>query len=188
MAEGTAASLAPRVLLAVALQEALLRPLCWRAYTRLLTTLDGTARAQNLRPVSRLDTLLIALAAGLGHGGAHAAFFGISVLALAASPAALYTDACPQLSLTAATAGSTLALLMLHTFGMVCSFHGLASRDLRFVALTPALHAASAVASLSSVAPGGCVATLTLLCCAAAAQMGGAAVALQRTLAATTHG
>ena len=105
------------------------------------------------------------------------------MLSLAASPGTLYLDACPQLSLTAATALCSLALSLLLTFAMVCSFHGLATRSAGYIALAPALHVAAALLSLSSTAAGGCVATATLLLLAAAVAVAGAGGALAATLA-----
>ena len=160
-----------------------MRPLAYHACTRLVSALNATARKGGLRPVSRLDALQLSLAVGLGHGAAHAAFLGAGVLSLAASPGTLYADSCPQLSLTAATALCSLALSLLLTFAMVCSFHGLATRSVGYIALPPALHVAAALLSLSSTAAGGCVATVTLLLLAAAVAVAAAGGALAATLA-----
>ncbi len=181
--DASAARLAPALLLSVALQEGAARPLLWRCFKRLDAALAALARAERLRPLSRLDALHVALAAGLGHGLAHAAAFSLATLALALSPATLYADACPQMSLYTGTSLATLALVLLHCFSMVAAFHGYAHRKVLFVAVAPALHAAAALASLASLARGGCVATVVLLLLAAAAALGAAAAALEAELA-----
>lgn len=183
-ASASAGELFGVLLFSLAVQEGLARPACLLAIRRGSAVLDSHAAELGLRGVTRLDALSLALALGLGHGLAHAALFALPVLALAGAPQVLYRDACPQLSLTASTALSSSTLLVLHSAAMVCAWHGYATRQRALLLTAPALHVAVSLLSLSSLQPGGCVATAALSLLAALVQ----AVLAWRALLATVDG
>ena len=152
-------------------QEAATRPLLWRGSQRALAALNAVAREQRVRPTTRFDTLLLALALGLGHGLAHAAFFALPLLSLSASAATLRMDKCPQMSLFGVTAACTCALVLQHAAAMPVAFYGWASKHRAYGAAPAVLHSLATLASLSSLSHGGCVATVVLLWLLAATQV-----------------
>lgn len=156
------------------MQEAATRPLLWHASKRALAALNDVARKQQLRPTTRFDMLLLAVSLGLGHGLAHAAFFSLPVLALAGSSATIYVDRCPQMSLFSVSSACTCALVLTHCAAMPVAFHGWSTASRLYSILPAGLHALASLASLSSLAHGGCVATVVLLWLVAAAQVSAA--------------
>jgi hypothetical protein len=80
-------------------------------------------------------------------------------------------DRCPQTSLFGMTAACTCAMVLLHAAAMPVAFYGWSTQH-RFYSAAPAgLHFLAALASLSSLAPGGCVATNVLLWLLASVQV-----------------
>lgn len=164
-------SVFPALLVALVVQEGATRPLIWHGSKRALAALNGVAREQRMRPATRFDTLFLALSCGLGHGISHAAFFALPLLSLSASAATLRMDRCPQTSLFGMTAACTCAMVLLHAAAMPVAFYGWSTQH-RFYSAAPAgLHFLAALASLSSLAPGGCVATNVLLWLLASVQV-----------------
>ena len=161
----------PALLVALVTQEAATRPLLWHGSKRALAALNAVAREERVRPTTRFDMLLLALALGLGHGLAHAAFFALPLLALSGSSATLLMDRCPQMSLFSMTAACTCAMVFMHAAAMPVAFYGWSTKHRVYSAAPAVLHALATVASVSSLASGGCVATVVLLWLLSAVQV-----------------
>ena len=161
----------PALLVALVVQEGATRPLLWHGSKRALAALNAVAREERVRPTTRFDMLLLALALGLGHGLAHAAFFALPLLALSGGEATLLMDRCPQVSLFSMTAACTCAMVFMHAAAMPVAFYGWSTKQQVYGAAPALLHTLATVASVSSLAAGGCVATVVLLWLLAAAQV-----------------
>ena len=157
--------------------EEALRPVLWRAaYKRVERAVGRAAGVGRLRAVDKAG---MAVAVGLGQGFAHSILFFLSTVSLSAGSAVYYAPRCPQMNLFLVSALSSLAFLLLHTFGTYVSFTGfdmhagsVGGRDqLLCKAWTPALHLAMALTTLLNLVDGGCRATVWLLLLGAAATL-----------------
>lgn len=110
------------------------------------------------------DKMQIALAGGLGHGVAHAVFFGLSLLTPSFGPATYYVDRCPHIPFFLVSALISLGFVMIHTFSMVIAFNGYAEGRKTDRIIIPIIHTTAAATTLINLAPGGCVVGVPLLC------------------------
>ncbi|KAG0627878.1 hypothetical protein M758_2G235200 [Ceratodon purpureus] len=129
----------PMVVTTVALQE-VVRVLFWRYYLKLEKSLNVLATKMRKPHLNYVDRLEIALASGVGHGAAHAVFFGWSVLILASGPATYYTDTCKQMPYFLVTALNTLAFFLILTFLMVITFNAYTKDEHSQQLFVPVMH------------------------------------------------
>ncbi|XP_024393748.1 gamma-secretase subunit APH1-like isoform X1 [Physcomitrium patens] len=158
----------------VALQEAF-RLLYWHLYLKIEKYLNVLATKLSKPQCNYLDRLEIALASGVGHGLAHAVFFGLSIIAPAFGPATYYTSSCKQMPLFLVSALSSLAFFLLHTFSMVIAFNAYTYDNISQKLFVPIMHLGAALLTLVNLLPNGCTAgvPLVFLCTALTMAYGG---------------
>ncbi|XP_068665291.1 gamma-secretase subunit APH1-like [Aristolochia californica] len=140
----------------VGFQEGL-RVMFWRIYMRLEDMLDAFADRVSKPRLFVTDKLLIALAAGLGHGVAHAVFFCLSLLTPAFGPATFYVDRCSQIPFFLVCAIIALGFVTIHTVSMVIAFNGYADRRIIDQIFVSAVHLVASLVTLINLEPGGCI-------------------------------
>lgn len=150
------------ILTSVGFQEAL-RLVLWRAYKKLEDMLDAFADRIRKPRLFLTDKMQIALAAGLGHGIAHAVFFCLSLLTPAFGPATYYVEKCAYTSFFLVSAIIALAFVTIHTFSMVIAFNGYAEGKKVDQLIVPSIHLVSGMLTLLNLATGGCTIGIPLL-------------------------
>ncbi|XP_057489977.1 gamma-secretase subunit APH1-like [Actinidia eriantha] len=148
------------ILSSVGFQEGL-RIVIWRVYKRLEDMLDAFADRVSKPRLFLTDKMQIALAAGLGHGVAHAVFFCLSLLTPAFGPATFYVEKCSQLPFFLTIIA--LAFAIIHTFSMVIAFNGYEEKNRVQQLFVPIVHLVAGMLTLINLASGGCVVGIPLL-------------------------
>ncbi|KAI8476226.1 MAG: hypothetical protein J3K34DRAFT_516649 [Monoraphidium minutum] len=143
------------VLAAVAIETAARFGVC-RAHDWLCASLESMSRRSG-HAFSALDRLHLALGWGAGHAACHGLFFFASLLPLAAGDGAYYPATCPAMSLLLVAGLNALgggATLLAAT---VAALHAWRGRDAARMCYAPAAQLASALLTLGSFKPGGCM-------------------------------
>lgn len=161
----------PMVVTAVALQE-VVRVQYWHLYLKLEGKLNLLATKMRKPHLNYVDRLEIALASGVGHGAAHAVFFGWSVIVPAFGPATYYTESCKQMPFFLVTALTALAFFLIHTFSMVITFNAYTNDERSQQLFVPVMHLGAALLTLINLLPNGCTAGVPLVFLCAAVTMG----------------
>ncbi|PSS35867.1 Gamma-secretase subunit APH1-like [Actinidia chinensis var. chinensis] len=150
------------ILSSVGFQEGL-RIVIWRVYKRLEDMLDAFADKVSKPRLFLTDKMQIALAAGLGHGVAHAVFFCLSLLTPAFGPATFYVEKCSQLPFFLISSIIALAFAIIHTFSMVIAFNGYEEKNRVQQLFVPIVHLVAGILTLINLASGGCIVGIPLL-------------------------
>ncbi|KAG9447075.1 hypothetical protein H6P81_013203 [Aristolochia fimbriata] len=146
----------------VGFQEGL-RIIFWKIYMRLEDMLDAFADRVSKPRLFVTDKLLIALAAGLGHGVAHAVFFCLSLLTPAFGPATFYVDRCSRLPFFLVCAIIALGFVTIHTVSMVIAFNGYAEQRTTDQIFVSVVHLIASLVTLINLVPGGCIVGVPVL-------------------------
>ncbi|RVW76872.1 Gamma-secretase subunit APH1-like [Vitis vinifera] len=109
-------------------------------FMRLEDILDAFADRVSKPRLFLTDKMQIALAGGLGHGGAHAVFFCLSLLTPAFGRATLFVDRCSRIPFFLISALIALAFVTIHTFSMVIAFNGYAEGNKVDQLFVPVVH------------------------------------------------
>jgi len=160
----------PMLVTSVGVQE-VVRPLIWKYYLKLENILNNLATKLHKPQLNFADRLQIALASGMGHGTAHAVFFGLSILAPAFGRATYYTQSCKQMPLFLVTALTTLGFFLLHTFSMIIAFNGYTKLNRTQQLFVPVMHLGASLLTLVNLVPSGCTAGVPMVLICAAATM-----------------
>lgn len=150
------------IITSIAFQEGL-RILFWKVYKRLEDILDAFADRVSKPRLFLTDKMQIALAGGLGHGGAHAVFFCLSLLTPAFGRATFFVDRCSEIPFFLISALIALAFVTIHTFSMVIAFNGYAEGNKVDQLFVPVVHMVAGMVTLINLASGGCVIGIPLL-------------------------
>ncbi|XP_024385828.1 gamma-secretase subunit APH1-like [Physcomitrium patens] len=147
---------------AVFIQE-VTRIFYWRFFLKTEKYLNVLAVKLSKPQLNFVDRLEVSFASGVGHGVAHAIFFGLSVIAPAFGPATYYTESCKEMPFFLVSALLTLAFFLLHTFSMVIAFnaytHGVGSQKL----FVPVMHLGASFLTLINLLPNGCIVGVPLV-------------------------
>lgn len=159
------ASLWPYAILiisSIAFQEGL-RIIFWKVYKRLEDMLDAFADRVSKPRLFLTDKMQIALAAGLGHGVAHAVFFCLGLLTPAFGPATFYVEKCSRIPFFLVSAIIALAFVTIHTFSMVIAFNAYAEGNKVDQYFVPIVHLVAGSLTLVNFASEGCAIGIPLL-------------------------